>query len=204
MSEPGNTTTQLQRLVERLRAGDDQARADLISRAEDRLRRLARRLLAGFARLRRWEETDDVLQGALLRLHKALAAVQPESVRDFLGLAALQLRRELLTLTEHHYGPHQHGARHSSVAGLDGIPADRSDYSTEPSSVAVWHEVLERAATLPAEEQEVFNLLFYKGLSQAEVAEVLGITVRTVKRRWRSARLLLHEALTGERPGESP
>jgi DNA-directed RNA polymerase specialized sigma24 family protein len=45
------------------------------------------------------------------------------------------------------------------------------------------------------------DLLFYQGLQQAEAAAVLGVSERTVKRRWQSARLALHEALGGRLPG---
>ena len=51
------------------------------------------------------------------------------------------------------------------------------------------HEHVER---LPEQEREVFGLLFYEGLAQAEAARVLGVSVPTVKRLWRSARLRLH------------
>jgi DNA-directed RNA polymerase specialized sigma24 family protein len=39
--------------------------------------------------------------------------------------------------------------------------------------------------------------LFYDERSQADAAEVLGVTDRTVRHRWQSARLHLHEALRG-------
>ena len=44
------------------------------------------------------------------------------------------------------------------------------------------------------------DLLYYQGLTQAEAAEVLGVSERTVKRRWQAARLALHDALGGEIP----
>jgi RNA polymerase sigma factor (sigma-70 family) len=46
---------------------------------------------------------------------------------------------------------------------------------------------------LPAEEQEVINMLFYEGFNQEETAEFLGISLSTVKRRWHAARLKLAE-----------
>jgi hypothetical protein len=52
----------------------------------------------------------------------------------------------------------------------------------------------------PMEEREVFDLLWYHALTQAEAAELLQVTDRTVKRRWRSARLRLHRALRRESP----
>jgi DNA-directed RNA polymerase specialized sigma24 family protein len=43
-------------------------------------------------------------------------------------------------------------------------------------------------------------LLWYQGLSQAEAAELLQVSERTIKRRWMSARLQLQDALHGEMP----
>ena len=54
--------------------------------------------------------------------------------------------------------------------------------------------------TLPAEEREVLDLVWYGGLTQIEAAALLGISEPTVKRRWRAARLRLHEAMGGQRP----
>ncbi len=47
----------------------------------------------------------------------------------------------------------------------------------------------------PEEEQEIINLIWYEGLSQEEAAKLLDISMRTVKRRWQSARMKLHEVL---------
>ena len=41
------------------------------------------------------------------------------------------------------------------------------------------------------------GLLFYEGLTQEEAAKVLGISLRTVKRRWQSARCRLYDAFNG-------
>ena len=47
------------------------------------------------------------------------------------------------------------------------------------------------SAAFPAEEREVFGLLWYDGLTQEEAAAVLETSVRTIKRRWQSARFLI-------------
>jgi RNA polymerase sigma factor (sigma-70 family) len=70
----------------------------------------------------------------------------------------------------------------------------------EPSELAAWSEFHERAGQLPDEEREVFDLLWYQGLMQEEAAQLLGVSERTVKRRWQSARLQLFEALGGNLP----
>ena len=59
-----------------------------------RLTILTRRMMGDFERVRRWAETDDVLQNALVRLLKVLGSVKPQTSRDFLALASLQIRRE--------------------------------------------------------------------------------------------------------------
>jgi len=41
----------------------------------------------------------------------------------------------------------------------------------------------------------VVNLLWYEGLTQEEAGQVLGISLRTVKRRWHAARTRLYEVL---------
>jgi RNA polymerase sigma factor (sigma-70 family) len=57
-----------------------------------------------------------------------------------------------------------------------------------------WCAFHEGVATLPAEEREVVGLVFYHGWKQAEVAELFGVTVRTVQRHWQSALLRLRQA----------
>ena len=59
----------------------------LLFRACDRLRVLAGKGLSGFPALRRWVETDDVLQQAMLRLHRSLQQVRPSTVSEFFALA---------------------------------------------------------------------------------------------------------------------
>jgi RNA polymerase sigma-70 factor (ECF subfamily) len=70
----------------------------------------------------------------------------------------------------------------------------------EPATLEGWARFHEQVEALPGEEREVFNLLWYEGLSQGEVAALLGVGLRTVKRRWQKARLLLYEGLRGEPP----
>src|SRR6266436_2863883 len=91
-------TTQLQLWARRIREGDPSAPDELLRAAGERLEALTRKMLRRFPAVRRWEQTGDVMQNALLRLLRALEEVEPASVRDFFGLAAEQMRRELLDL----------------------------------------------------------------------------------------------------------
>src|SRR3954469_15290100 len=91
--------------LDRMRAGDREAREELLRALGHWLENLARRMLRGYPQVRRWAETGDVLQNALLRLLRALEVVRPESTRDFFNLAAVQIRRELIDLARHFQGP---------------------------------------------------------------------------------------------------
>lgn len=187
--------------LRRMADGDASARSAVIEHAQRRLALMVRRMMSSFGRLKRWEQDDDVLQGALIRLNRALADVTPDSPRAFFGLAALQIRRELIDLSRKHFGP-QGGAGHH--ASLPGSPAHEAppaievapDQQPGPATWAEQSEVHEFIAVLTPESREVFDLLHYNGLSQAEAADLLGVSVRTVKRRWRDARIELAEKLT--------
>ncbi len=187
-------------------SGDDSAWDAIIDHSCERLRRLARRMLRNYPALRRWEQTDDILQNAVIRLHRSLRAVKPESSSQFYGLAATQIRRSLLDLTRHHFGPHGTGANHHTdhPPKQDGqsVSAVESHAATglEPSTLAEWSEFHQAVEGLPEQEQQVFNLLWYDGMSQPEAATVSGIPLRTLKRRWQAARLKLIELMDGETP----
>ncbi len=200
-------TTYVQQCLARLRQGEQAAREGLIRAACDRLTELTRAMFKGYGRLRRWEETDDVLQSAMLRLHRALGAIAPETPRDFYRLATAQIRRELIDLSRHHFGPEGAAGHHdsgapspdSSVPGQE-LP-DSGNSSLEPSRLAVWTDFHRRAEELPDEEREVFDFVWYQGMQQNEAAEILGVSPRTVLRRWQSACFKLHDAMQGILPG---
>jgi RNA polymerase sigma-70 factor (ECF subfamily) len=196
----------LQSCLNRFTAGDDVALNELLSRATTRLKQLTQFMFRDFARVHRWEETDDVLQNASLRLCRALQATRPETVAGFLALASLQIRRELIDLARRYFGPEGLGANHDSraVAWSDNSSAELSaadaSSSSDPRRLALWTDFHDQAGRLPDEDRAVFDLIYYQGLSQIEAAEVLGISERTLQRRWQSARLTLHDALNGRLP----
>ena len=164
MADPADSTAQIQIRLDRLRAGDESARDELLDIACGRLRRLAHRMLRAYPAIRRWEDTDDVLQNAVLRLCRALKDVRPESVRSFLNLAALQIRRELIDLARHYEGPEGPGRHHLSRARTDasGAASDPLDTSTDtddPAGLASWTEFHNTVESLPVTEREVFHLL---------------------------------------------
>lgn len=193
--------TQLQLLIERA-TDDAAARSALLDHTCDRLMRLTRKMFHRYPALRRWEQTDDVYQQAVVRLYRALADVKPESVRHFFNLATVMIRRTLLDLAKHHLGPHGQATNHHT----DSQPGDEEggslhDRAEQPANLEEWSAFHVQVEALPDEEKEVVGLLFYEGLTQQEAASVLGVSLRTVKRRWLSARCLLRQFLNEPEQG---
>jgi RNA polymerase sigma-70 factor (ECF subfamily) len=196
------TTTAVRAGLEQLRAGDPRAGAALVARTRERLQRLTRRMLSDFARVRRFVDSDDVTQNTLLRLLRRLEARPPASPAEFFAAAAQEIRRELLDLVRHYYGPRGPGRRETALQPAeaadsqtpDGDPAHHTD---DPGRLALWTDLHEQVERLPEEERAVFDLLWYHGLTRAEAADALGVSEPTVKRRWLAARLRLQAALGG-------
>jgi RNA polymerase sigma-70 factor (ECF subfamily) len=198
MTNSNSQVSLMQQWLPRAVAGDDAATDALLRHYSDRLTFLTRRMLGDFQRVRRWAETDDVLQNALLRLVGAIRSVKPETSRDFFALATLQIRRELIDLARHYYGPEGIGANHDSRGNDEAQRLEKSDVRHEPAALAQWTELHEQIGALPDEEREVVGLLFYQGLAQVEAAELLGISLRTLQRRWHDALCKLHRVWNRE------
>jgi RNA polymerase sigma-70 factor (ECF subfamily) len=194
----GLHTAALKGWLERIRAGDRSAQQELLAHAGQRLERLARKMLQRYPAVHRWVETGDVLQNASLRLLRSLEKVPVDSVAGFFGLAAVELRRELIDLARHYFGKLGAGANHASGSTPE-VPAS----SDEPGSLAQWCAFHEQVERLPDDERAAVNLLFYQGMAQADAAELLGVSVRTLQRRWQAALLALHDALHSARNGDS-
>ena len=119
-------------------------------------------------------------------------------MHSFINLAAVQIRRELIDLARRYDGPEGLGRHHVGQGRPEGsgpagppdpgrpTPTTRPGWRPGPSSTT-------QIEALPDDEKEIFDLLWYQGLTQAEAAVLLGVTERVVRYRWRSARLKLHE-----------
>jgi RNA polymerase sigma factor (sigma-70 family) len=193
-------SSELECWIGRLKAGDASARENLLNCAQERLRKLAWKMLKGFPGVARWEDLEDVTQEAALKLWRALREVTPGSVREFIGLAAAQIRRVLIDLARHYFGPQGAGRKHHSPHPDDGTAPDVADSTHDQKKLAAWTDFHEHIAALPDKEREVFELHWYQGLTHQETANLLGVSQDTIKRRWQSARLLLYQALDGELP----
>lgn len=169
-------------------AGRPDAAEPTFRRIAARVEKFARKAFRAFPRVGRFVDFEDVLQDTLVRLLRAMRGFRPESTRHFYALTNQLIRRELLDLTEYFYGPRGAGARLGSVTVGDGpgdhVPADAGPPpSAELERMTAFHEAV---ADLPAAEREVIGLGYYHGWTAAQIADLLGVSVRTV-RRWREA-----------------
>ena len=196
MAFPELHTTHMHGLVLRMRQDDAEAADLLIRAAVGRMEALARHELRHSPVIRRWHEVEDVLQNALLRLQRALRHALPDSMRDFHRLAAEMIRREMIDLARQLRGP----------CGLAANTESRD--AEEPAAVVegaeeleTWAALHEEAGHLPEKQAEVFRLRFYNGLTNREIAELLGVEEETVGQTYRRACATLAARVTRRQSG---
>lgn len=178
-----------------LKAGNTEATRAIITATCEQVRRMAQRMLWKYPGVGRWADADDVVQNVLIRLHRSLVIVQPDSVGKLHGLVTLEMRRELLDLARRYFGPEGIGTNYGG-----NVANDQVNDEAEPHTLLEWTEFHEQVARLPNDEREVFGFIWYDGLTQSAAAAILGVSLTTVKRRWQSARLLLRKAMCDDWP----
>jgi RNA polymerase sigma-70 factor (ECF subfamily) len=196
------TTAVVQRYLDAL-AGDTPAEPvvrALLDRAVGRLQMLCVNLLhRSYPRLTRPPlnlRPDEMLGAVVERLLKALREARPRTVRQFFALANQHMRWELNDLAR------RLDEQPPAVELREGlVPAPESSGSgLGPDG----RRMLAAIDGLPEDEREVFGLVRIQGLTQAETAEVLGVSAKTVHRRLNRGLLLLTERLGDLRPGPEP
>ena len=183
--------TEATRLLDRIAAGEQANVDDLLGLVYDELRNLAG------AQLSR-ERSDNTLQPTAL-VHEAWMRlidqnrVAWQGKRHFLAIAAQAMRRILVD--------HARGKRRAKRGGswrrveLDDEAFPQADGGID---VVELEEALTKLAELSKRQASVVEMRFFGGLATEEIAEVLGVTRRTVERDWRFARAWLYEELAGE------
>lgn len=188
--------------------GDDAARRRLLESTRDRLMRHARRHLHGrHVRLEPFEQTDDVVQQLYLKIlqnqDRFWVNARGEPVRtlaEFFGHSSAWMRDVLCDLLRKSRGRNDNRPDVLPLdgGGSEGRPRYEPDSDTlDAEQLQRWTEFHETVARLPDDLREVFDLLWYQELPQAEAAALLGIAVPTVKLRWMKARLQVQQTLGG-------
>ncbi|MFN6051090.1 MAG: ECF-type sigma factor, partial [Planctomycetia bacterium] len=164
----GTTTGNIHGWLQKLKLGLPESRNALLEHSQKRLRHMVRRQFWQQQDLRRLEETDDILQKALIRLNKAMETIQPDTVAEFFGLASQQIRWVLLDLGQEMGKLRENESiefRMFSDKFLFDLP--KAD-STSPGSLLEWEHFHKTIQSLTELEKSLFDLVYYQGLTQDE------------------------------------
>ncbi len=154
----------------------------------DELRRLA------LARLSR-EAGGQTLQATAL-VHEAWLRLVDHSARtwenraQFLGAAALAMRRILIENARRK----SRLKRGGHLKRVDEVEIEAPSAAGDERLLQI-DEALERMEAVDPERARIVTLKFFGGLTNREVAEVQGVTERTVERHWAFAKAWLYQAM---------
>lgn len=185
---PPDSETFTRWLVE-WRNGSQDAAERLFAAAYQELRRLAAWQFQN-------ERTGHTLQPTALvnELYIKLFEGEPiewQNRAHFFAVAAQQLRRLLIDHARARLADKRGGGDvRLSLTEVNGLAAPRQEDLIELD------EALRRLEALDQRSSQVIELRFFGGLSEKEAAEVLGISVATLKRDWDFARAWLLSQLS--------
>jgi RNA polymerase sigma factor (TIGR02999 family) len=180
-------------LLQQLSEGNREVEANLIPQIYPALRQLA-------ARYMRNERGNHTLQPTAL-VHEAYARLvqQPQipwQSRAHFFATASQLMRHILV----DHARSRQAAKRGGI--LQHVTLDEAllPATGQTADILALHEALERLATFDARQSRIVEMHFFGGLTFEEMALVLHVSERTVKRDWSMARAWLKGELTSKRP----
>ncbi len=121
---------------------------------------------------------------------------------QFFAVAAGAMRRVLVDHARRHTAARRGGAgrRTVSLEALEAADSTELAASDRADVLLAMDEALERLAALDPRQARVVECRFFGGLTEAETAEALGVTARTVTRDWVKARGWLFQELRDDAP----
>jgi RNA polymerase sigma factor (TIGR02999 family) len=169
--------------------GDESALAALTPLVYQELRRRAHRYMSG-------ERAGHTLQTTALVNEAYLRLVDSQKVRwqnraHFFAVSAEMMRRILVDFARSRgYQKRGGGARHVELDEAAVVSDDRG------AEMVALDEALKALAELDGRQARVVELRYFGGLSDAEAAEALNVSVGTVRRDWKLARAWLNRELS--------
>ncbi len=171
------------------RAHDQQSTTELLPRLYVELRRIAGSYLSR-ERTGHTLQPTELVNEAFLRLIGT--GVEPSDRNHFFALAARSMRRILVD----HARRHQAGKRFAPEARVT-LGAEMGSTPREEVDVIALHQALERFAEVAPRPAQLVEMRYFGGLTNPEAAEVLEVSLATVERDWKAARLWLRRQLEG-------
>lgn len=172
-------------------AGDRGASDRLFEAVYAELRRIARRQRAASAPMATLSTTALVHEAYLKLSGEARWSV--EDRRHFFALAARAMRHVLVD----HVRRRGRLKRGGGALALD-LEAEEVAAPDRGEELVALDEALGRLESVEPDLAQLVEWRFFAGLSVEEIAELTGVSDRTVKRRWRSARAFLYQDLASQ------
>jgi RNA polymerase sigma-70 factor (ECF subfamily) len=181
---------EITRLLGAFRRGQPEAEAHLIDLTYRELRKIA----AGHLRRERSArslQTTDLVHEAYLRLVEQ-AGTPWRDRAHFFQVAAHVMRQILVDRArKRHAGKRGGGVPQISLDKALDIAEARS------ADLLMLEEALARLQQMDGRQCQVVEMRFFAGMSEDEIAEVLGVSARTINREWRMARAWLYKEVYG-------
>jgi RNA polymerase sigma-70 factor (ECF subfamily) len=179
---PGEVT----RLLRASRQGERDALEQLIPLVYDELRQLARRQLRREYASRTIEPTT-LVHEAYLKLAGG-GAVEAADRGHFLAIAGRAMRQVLVDQARRRSAARRGGDHWRATTLQDGLRA----MDVDPDELLALDEALEQ---LEERQRRIVECRYFAGMDEAEIAAMLGISERTVRREWVKARAWLYRLL---------
>jgi len=187
-ASPGEVT----QLLAQVKGGNQDALAKLVPLVYAELRHLAGHYL-------RDERIGHTLQPTAL-VHEVYLRMLGQNRVDwqnrahFIGVAARMMRRILVN-----YALERKAGKRTPPGGVEGVHFEPAAAVGFEEILAV-DEALNRLSELDPQQSRVVEMRYFGGLSVEETAEVLGVSPRTVKRDWATAKAWLQRELSRKEP----
>jgi RNA polymerase sigma factor (TIGR02999 family) len=185
------SSREVTRLLLDWKSGDQGALDKLMPLVYDELHHLADRYL-------RRERPDHTIQATALVNEAFIKLIEQKEVQwqnraHFFGIAAQLMRRILVDHARARYAEKRGGEGYKlSLNEAIGLPEKRD------LDLVALDDALNSLASRDERKSKIVELRFFGGLTIEETAEVLGISLDTVKRDWRMARAWLYSEISKE------
>jgi RNA polymerase sigma factor (TIGR02999 family) len=169
----------------------EESREEIFATVYQELRQVARAYM-------RHERPDHTLQATALVNEAYMRLFEGEPFRwenrQHLFCTVVRAMRRILVDHARTHRAGRHGGNHRRVTFDDQGPALCHDLT----QLLAIDQALDRLAKLNLRQTRVVELHIFAGLTEQETAEVLDVSVRTVKREWQFARAWLRTEMGGE------
>lgn len=181
--KPPGGVNSVTEILTRAGSGDEQAVAQLLPLVYEELRRLARSYLGS-------ERSGHTLQATALVHEAYVRLIGSDQVwtgrAHFMAVAAVAMRRVLVD----HARRRKADKRGGDAARLELNDADAAEYRRD-IKVLELDDLLEKLARLDPRRARVVELKFFAGMTNEQIAEVMGIARSTAAEDWAVARAWL-------------